>query len=523
LARPTISYVQWWVTSGLASDSQLRTLPSNLPAGTYELRLYAHANYVRLAASNAISVQPIVTVGPAAVAPGGTIVAAWSGIQSPTATDWFAVTPIGNSDTQWLQWWYTTGTASGSQTKTLTSFVTPGTYELRLFANDSMTRLGVSNTFTVAATPPCSYFITPSSLSISASGQSGYVAVTTTGTGCASWTPGSGASWLTLGAPITDHVAAFNPRVLADQPVAFWAFHDTVGATAASDSTGRDQTAVLAGGAAVNVLGSVDLDGVSGRIIVPPSALLTMRYGLTAELWLQTTRQNARIIGAAGDPWELYVGTGGVLELRLLGQVIRGTHLVNDNVSHVVDATWDGAMAALYVDGVLDTQVAVSGILAGSAGGLTIGAHPTRGEYLSGRLQAVAVFDRGLTAAQIADRYLWETGQQSATSAVFAYTVSATSASSPRASAIHGGHEDHCRRASAGARLHGRGHADEPRRARHRTVGLPRRDHERSAVCNRPGHEQRELVDARRAHRRSMGRLRAAAAGGSAARVLSLR
>src|SRR5262249_30855313 len=145
---------------------------------------------------------------------------------------------------------------------------------------------------------------------------------------------------------------------------------------------------------------------------------------------------NARIIGAAGDPWELYVGNGGVLELRLLGRVMRGTHVVNDNQAHFVDAAWDGTLAALYVDGALDTQLAVSGVLASSAGGLMMGAHPTRGDYLSGRLQAVSLFDRALSAAQVADRYSWEMGQQTATSAVFAYNAAPSSTGTLRASAI---------------------------------------------------------------------------------------
>ena len=104
------------------------------------------------------------TVGPPTVASGGNLTATWSGIQSPTAHDWFAIVPIGTADTQWVQWWYTNQTLSGgTQTQTLSGFVTAGTYELRLFANDTFTRLSVSNPFTVAAAPPVVTITSPAS------------------------------------------------------------------------------------------------------------------------------------------------------------------------------------------------------------------------------------------------------------------------------------------------------------------------------------------------------------------------
>ena len=83
------------------------------------------------------------------VTPSGTLTATWAGIPAPTSHDWFVVVPVGAADSQWVQWWYTTGAASGSVTQPLAN-LPAGTYELRLFANDTLfTRLGVSNPFTM--------------------------------------------------------------------------------------------------------------------------------------------------------------------------------------------------------------------------------------------------------------------------------------------------------------------------------------------------------------------------------------
>ena len=55
----------------------------------------------------------------------------------------------GGSDTAYLAWRYTTGTASGNVPFTIPGTITPGTYELRLWSNNGFTRLAISNSFTV--------------------------------------------------------------------------------------------------------------------------------------------------------------------------------------------------------------------------------------------------------------------------------------------------------------------------------------------------------------------------------------
>jgi hypothetical protein len=147
----------WWAsttTTGTASGTKDLTLPPNIPSGTYELRLFANNGWQRLAVANYVYVGPTFSVTPATVAPGGTVTMTWTGIVGPTPTDWVSMNPLNNNDHAWVASETTTGTASGSRT-----FVTPyslsaGAYDLRLYANNSFTRLALSNVVTIAAPGP---------------------------------------------------------------------------------------------------------------------------------------------------------------------------------------------------------------------------------------------------------------------------------------------------------------------------------------------------------------------------------
>src|SRR6185295_3781440 len=134
-------------TTGTASGSVPFTIPSNLAPGAYQLRLFANNGYTLLATSSNFTVSApniALSASPANVLPGGTGTAAWSGIPAPTSTDWIALSTPGSANTSYISWRYTTGTASGSVPFTVPTTVTPGTYQLRLFAAGGYTLLATS-------------------------------------------------------------------------------------------------------------------------------------------------------------------------------------------------------------------------------------------------------------------------------------------------------------------------------------------------------------------------------------------
>jgi subtilisin family serine protease len=87
---------------------------------------------------------------PSSVAAGTDVTATWAGIATPTSKDWVGVWAVGQPDTDVtrIAVKYTGGAAAGTVTLTIPGSTAPGSYEIRLFANDSWTRLA-SATFDV--------------------------------------------------------------------------------------------------------------------------------------------------------------------------------------------------------------------------------------------------------------------------------------------------------------------------------------------------------------------------------------
>jgi len=150
VGAPDSAELTWrYISSTTPSGSIDFALPDGLGAGTYELRLFANNSTQRLGASNPFTVLPL-TVTEGNALPGGVITAAWGGLATPTTLDWLGLYTPGSDDAARLTWRYTgSATASGSVDFQLPSSLSPGSYELRLFGNDTYTRLGISNAFTV--------------------------------------------------------------------------------------------------------------------------------------------------------------------------------------------------------------------------------------------------------------------------------------------------------------------------------------------------------------------------------------
>ena len=143
-----------------ASGSCAFPIPGSVSPGTYELRLFAANGFTRLASGTftvtASSSAVTLSATPTSVRAGGSVTAAWSGIAAPTTTDWIGLYSAGTSDGAYLDWMYVScsqgpaaARASGSCAFPIPGSVSPGTYELRLFAADGFTRLTVGNAFSV--------------------------------------------------------------------------------------------------------------------------------------------------------------------------------------------------------------------------------------------------------------------------------------------------------------------------------------------------------------------------------------
>jgi glucose/arabinose dehydrogenase len=165
----TWMYVSCSTSAGAArtSGSCSLTVPASLAAGSYELRLFAANGFTRLASSPTFTVTGssgtggtggtvTLSASPSSVTAGASVIATWSGIASPSASDWIGLYAPGAPDGSALTWMYVScstsagaARASGSCSLTVPASVAAGSYELRLFAANGFTRLARSNPFTV--------------------------------------------------------------------------------------------------------------------------------------------------------------------------------------------------------------------------------------------------------------------------------------------------------------------------------------------------------------------------------------
>ncbi len=95
------------------------------------------------------SVAGTTVSAPASVRPYEQMTITWKNIASPTTGDWLALYAAGANDGTVVFWKYTGGSANGSMTVTVPWGTKLGTYEVRLFANNTVQRLDVSDPITI--------------------------------------------------------------------------------------------------------------------------------------------------------------------------------------------------------------------------------------------------------------------------------------------------------------------------------------------------------------------------------------
>ena len=144
---------------------------------------------------------------------------------------------------------------------------------------------------------------------------------------------------------------------------------------------------------------------------MPDASSLDLTTGMTVEAWLNPSALSgwrAALLKEApgGLSYSLYahdnaphpaatVNTGGV------DQTAPGTAALALNTWTHVAATYDGATLRLFVNGVQVASRAVTGSLITSTGALRIGGNTIWGEYFSGLIDEVRLYNRALTPAEI--------------------------------------------------------------------------------------------------------------------------
>lgn len=212
-------------------------------------------------------------------------------------------------------------------------------------------------------------------------------------------------------APVSLTVANTGPAGL----VGAWSFDEGSG-TVVGDVSGMANHGTLSN-AIWNGPGkfgsALSFNGTNASVLVPDANTLDLTTGMTIEAWVNPT-------AAMGDTWRnavmkergadqsysLYANgsTGrprGEVFLASGGKVVAGTAAVAANAWTHLATTYDGATLRLFVNGIQVSSAAASGNITTSTGPLRFGGNGPWGEWFSGRIDEVRIYNRALTAAQI--------------------------------------------------------------------------------------------------------------------------
>jgi hypothetical protein len=194
--------------------------------------------------------------------------------------------------------------------------------------------------------------------------------------------------------------------------VAAYGFNESNG-TVAMDASGSANNGTVSGAAwttAGKFGAALAFDGVNDLVTVNDAANLDLTTDLTLEAWVYSTAASGWRTAIlketpTGLAYALYAHDNAPQPAAYLSidgdQSVAGTAVLASNTWSHLAATYDGSAIRLYVNGQLVGTRPTSGAVAVSSGLLRIGGNGVWGEYFSGRLDEIRIWDHARTPAQI--------------------------------------------------------------------------------------------------------------------------
>ena len=148
-------------------------------------------------------------------------------------------------------------------------------------------------------------------------------------------------------------------------------------------------------------------NGTSSYTTTPSATSLDLTTGVTLEAWVYPTANQVAwidLVYKGGDDWYLEASKGGsgYPAMSVLGSNIAGTAVLALNTWSHLAGTYDGTNLKIYLNGTQVGIVGKTGTLATTHGTLYLGGDAAFGQYFTGRMDEVRVYNIALTQAQIA-------------------------------------------------------------------------------------------------------------------------
>jgi hypothetical protein len=157
--------------------------------------------------------------------------------------------------------------------------------------------------------------------------------------------------------------------------------------------------------------GALSFDGVNDSVSIPDAASLDLTTNMTLSAWVRpATTSGWRTVILKERPGGLAYGlytSGDVPRPQgwfTIGggdQAVIGPTAIPVNTWHHLALTYNGAVIRLYLDGVEVIDQPQTGAVATSNNPLKIGGNAVWGEWFSGLIDEVRIYNRALTAADI--------------------------------------------------------------------------------------------------------------------------
>jgi hypothetical protein len=197
--------------------------------------------------------------------------------------------------------------------------------------------------------------------------------------------------------------------------VGWWRLDEGSGSLA-NDSSGNDNLGVIQGTPTwvPGILdGALQFNGTDCYVNCGNGGSLQVQNQITMAFWIKTpgfTRNWAAIITKGDGSWRMSRSseTGNSVHMGIGGTTTVGNPWfdastpITDNEWHHVAGVYDGTMARIYIDDVESATRAATGQLASSTNNVLIGENEGgTGRLLSGTLDDVRIYSRGLSAAEV--------------------------------------------------------------------------------------------------------------------------